>query len=171
MRLVDYLKAIGIALGFITATQSPGLASTYMPSSIGGPDKDLQDNDRYLIRSGDNDHYLMRSNDNDRFLMRSSDNDHDRRPSFSENNSQKKFVDTAIMSSLLNESLPASDQKDVDPTAGVLSGGFGFDAGPESAGVSATPLPAALPLFAGGMGVLGFLVRRRKNSAKQTRQG
>jgi hypothetical protein len=29
-------------------------------------------------------------------------------------------------------------------------------------GVSATPLPAALPLFAGGLGVFGFLARRRK---------
>jgi hypothetical protein len=29
-------------------------------------------------------------------------------------------------------------------------------------GVSATPLPAALPLFAGGLGVIGLLARRRK---------
>jgi hypothetical protein len=28
--------------------------------------------------------------------------------------------------------------------------------------VSATPLPAALPLFAGGLGVIGFIGRRRK---------
>jgi hypothetical protein len=30
--------------------------------------------------------------------------------------------------------------------------------------VSATPLPAALPLFAGGLGLVGFLSRRRKRS-------
>jgi len=31
-----------------------------------------------------------------------------------------------------------------------------------SLGTSATPLPATLPLFAGGLGALGFLARRRK---------
>lgn len=31
--------------------------------------------------------------------------------------------------------------------------------------VSATPIPAALPLFAGGLGVLGFVARRRKRAA------
>jgi hypothetical protein len=31
--------------------------------------------------------------------------------------------------------------------------------------VSATPLPAALPLFAGGLGFVGFLARRRKGTA------
>ena len=32
--------------------------------------------------------------------------------------------------------------------------------------VSATPLPATLPLFAGGLGFVGYLMKRRK-SAKQ----
>ena len=32
--------------------------------------------------------------------------------------------------------------------------------------VSATPLPAALPLFAGGLGVMGLLGRRRKRKAQ-----
>lgn len=32
-------------------------------------------------------------------------------------------------------------------------------------GASATPLPAALPLFAGGLGVMGLLARRRKRKA------
>jgi hypothetical protein len=30
-----------------------------------------------------------------------------------------------------------------------------------------TPLPATLPLFAGGLGFVGYLTRRRKQSAKQ----
>jgi hypothetical protein len=32
--------------------------------------------------------------------------------------------------------------------------------------INATPIPAALPLFAGGAGVLGFFARRRKNKNK-----
>jgi hypothetical protein len=31
-------------------------------------------------------------------------------------------------------------------------------------GLTATPLPAALPLFAGGLGLLGMFVRRKKRS-------
>jgi hypothetical protein len=31
--------------------------------------------------------------------------------------------------------------------------------------VVATPLPAALPLFAGGLGVIGLLARRKKRKA------
>jgi hypothetical protein len=31
-----------------------------------------------------------------------------------------------------------------------------------ASGVAATPLPAALPLFAGGLGLIGFISRRRK---------
>ena len=34
--------------------------------------------------------------------------------------------------------------------------------------VTATPLPAALPLFAGGLGILGLLGRRRRKSKKQS---
>jgi hypothetical protein len=30
-----------------------------------------------------------------------------------------------------------------------------------------TPLPAALPLFVGGLGFVGYLTRRRKQSGKQ----
>jgi hypothetical protein len=32
-------------------------------------------------------------------------------------------------------------------------------------GLTATPLPASLPLFAGGLGLLGYLTRRRKRAA------
>jgi hypothetical protein len=34
-------------------------------------------------------------------------------------------------------------------------------------GTMSTPLPAALPLFAGGLGLVGYLARRRKQSGKQ----
>ena len=43
---------------------------------------------------------------------------------------------------------------------GDASGSFGIQ------GVAATPLPAALPLFAGGLGALGLLGWRRKRNAK-----
>jgi hypothetical protein len=33
-------------------------------------------------------------------------------------------------------------------------------------GVSATPLPATLPLFAGGLGLLGYLSRRRRQASR-----
>jgi hypothetical protein len=32
--------------------------------------------------------------------------------------------------------------------------------------VNATPLPATLPLFAGGLGFVGYLAKRRKQNAK-----
>jgi hypothetical protein len=47
-----------------------------------------------------------------------------------------------------------------------LSGPNGFIGSVDEfvvAGTGATPLPAALPLFAGGLGVIGFLARRRKS--------
>jgi hypothetical protein len=34
-------------------------------------------------------------------------------------------------------------------------------------GEAATPLPATLPLFAGGLGFVGYLAKRRKQNAKQ----
>ena len=63
--------------------------------------------------------------------------------------------------------LPGSDFIARDrrfPGIGVL---FGLD--PNillvQSDVETTPLPAALPLFAGGLGVMGLIVRRRKRSA------
>ena len=35
----------------------------------------------------------------------------------------------------------------------------------EVSAAAATPLPAALPLFAGGLGIIGLLARRRKRNA------
>ena len=37
-----------------------------------------------------------------------------------------------------------------------------FDIGPTGGSLTPTPLPAALPLFAGGLGVIGLFARRRK---------
>jgi hypothetical protein len=45
-----------------------------------------------------------------------------------------------------------------------MSGTFDVLNGP----VSATPLPAALPLFAGGLGMLGFISRRKKRNAAKS---
>jgi hypothetical protein len=49
------------------------------------------------------------------------------------------------------------------PTCGGEICGFPLDGTVTAAsGVSTTPLPAALPLFAGGLGMIGFISRRRK---------
>ena len=48
-------------------------------------------------------------------------------------------------------------------TVGSNSGGVLLD----NISVTATPLPAALPLFAGGLGIMGLIGRRRRNSKKQ----
>jgi hypothetical protein len=63
----------------------------------------------------------------------------------------------------------------VDATSAVISGTFGNSQASSSAGVNlclggdgcvaATPLPAALPLFATGLGALGLLGWRRKRKA------
>jgi hypothetical protein len=45
--------------------------------------------------------------------------------------------------------------------------GFGFDF--TAAMTSTTPLPSTLPLFAGGLGFMGYLTRRRKKKARPTR--
>lgn len=48
---------------------------------------------------------------------------------------------------------PGNADIDVNVTGNVLLG---------STAVTATPLPAALPLFAGGLGMIGLFSRRRK---------
>jgi hypothetical protein len=45
------------------------------------------------------------------------------------------------------------------------TGGFNVSVSGPTADVTATPLPAALPLFAGGLGLLGMVSRRRKRMA------
>jgi hypothetical protein len=62
---------------------------------------------------------------------------------------------------------PANGTSDLYADPPISNGSGNFDnpgswSGPGIAATSATPLPAALPLFAGGLGVLGLLARRRK---------
>jgi PEP-CTERM motif len=55
---------------------------------------------------------------------------------------------------------PTGNNYGESPPAGF--GGVGhFD-------VTATPLPAALPLLAGGLGIIGLLARRKKRQARGT---
>jgi len=50
--------------------------------------------------------------------------------------------------------------------SGIADNGYGTAVGFDDLGAAATvPLPAALPLLAGGLGILGFAGWRRKNSA------
>jgi hypothetical protein len=50
---------------------------------------------------------------------------------------------------------------------GTIDSNHGLDSVIGVADVTATPLPAALPLFAGGLGALGLLGwRRKRNAAK-----
>jgi hypothetical protein len=159
MRPGDYLKAIGIALGFITSTQTSSLATTYFPSNIGGPDAGRRDDDHYMMRLRDDHH------------DRSESINAQAASSASETHLQKKSIEAAMVSSLLDGSRHASDEGDLNSIAVTKGEGNQLDADPGSARVSATPLPAALPLFAGGMGVLGFLARRRKTGVTCSRRG
>lgn len=61
---------------------------------------------------------------------------------------------------------------DLDSIAAQITGGFEdgnvsdfANEHLEGPDISATPLPGALPLFAGGLGVVAFLARRRKSNA------
>jgi hypothetical protein len=51
-----------------------------------------------------------------------------------------------------------------NPPVNVLDQGIGVTL-VRTGDVGATPLPAALPLFAGGLGLIGLLARRRKKNA------
>jgi hypothetical protein len=75
------------------------------------------------------------------------------------------FPDYSITGSLLNlADVTAGD------TIGFVAALSGLNDGPdsffvESAPVAATPLPAAFPLFAGGLGLMGWFSRRRRQNA------
>jgi hypothetical protein len=49
--------------------------------------------------------------------------------------------------------------------SGTLDANPGVWSGPGIAAVNATPLPAALPLFAGGLGMIGLIAGRKKRKA------
>jgi hypothetical protein len=70
--------------------------------------------------------------------------------------------------SLYNAAFDESAVNDYFCTGGGGNNNCGYDVyGTVSAaaGVSTTPLPAALPLFAGGLGLIGFIGRRKKVKA------
>jgi hypothetical protein len=140
MRRLGYLNFVGIALGFMSATQAPGLASTLHPSSEG----------RGETWRGE-DHLMQ--------LPKHSEGA--QTPLFaSESMGHVPFKDKSIATLLLDDVQHPSTQNDVHAGPSLLSDA---DDKPAQA-VSATPLPAALPLFAGGLGILGFLGRRRKKA-------
>jgi hypothetical protein len=51
---------------------------------------------------------------------------------------------------------------------GFYCGSRSIVSGSLDTGISATPLPATLPLFAGGLGFVGYLTGRKKRKANQT---
>ena len=53
----------------------------------------------------------------------------------------------------------------IEFTPGQFAGSFTLDATLTVSAASAVPLPAALPLFASGLGVLGLFARRRRKAA------
>lgn len=53
----------------------------------------------------------------------------------------------------------------IDTQGGYNAGIYLDDVDVEPVNPTATPLPAALPLFAGGLGFVGFLARRKKQTA------
>src|ERR1700730_752684 len=135
MRGLSYLKVVGIALGFVSGTQSSGVAST-LPRGEWG--EQFRDYDHAPVQLRD---------DDDHFRLRSS-NSKSIEP-------HELSIETAIVASLLDGSRPPSNEEGIRPGGGFLEGiRFDVDDGPTQ-GVSATPLPAAFPLFAGGLGVLG----------------
>ncbi len=64
-----------------------------------------------------------------------------------------EFSNAPASNGLIEIGLPGVAQVQLNVSGNVLLG---------SVPVSATPLPAALPLFAGGLGLIGWLGRRRK---------
>jgi hypothetical protein len=68
--------------------------------------------------------------------------------------------------SLYNAAFDESAVNDYFCTGGGSGDNCGYDVyGTVTAAVATTPLPAALPLFAGGLGLIGFIGRRKKGKA------
>jgi hypothetical protein len=161
MRPVSYFKAIGIALGFITASHNTSLASTYTPSGPGVGDwgEGLRDGGHFAMRRDREDPW-MQWRDDDRPSLTTD--------ARSKSNAPNVSIETQVVTSLLDGTARHAGKNDFDPDVNVSSE-VRFDPGESAAPVSATPLPAALPIFAGGLGVLGFLARRRKSKAMNSR--
>lgn len=150
MRHLNFLSVMGIALGFISGTQNPVKAGTYVDRSIdrGEASRDNEHQMRLTTRAADVHPFSFTS----------------------ESKVQEPSIERAMATSLLERVGQPSDP-DFDHTVlGHPRGRSQSDAdeGPSQAHVSATPLPAALPLFAGGLGVLGFFARRRKKKASNS---
>jgi hypothetical protein len=141
MRPLACLKVVGIALGFISGTHAPGSASTFHPNSEKASEA-RQDND---------------------YLMRSIHSEDAHSPFLTSGSTLREVPkDNTIATLLLDRVQDHSDQGG-RTGASILSERFDANDGPTQK-VSATPLPAALPLFAGGLGILGYLGRRRKRN-------
>ena len=87
---------------------------------------------------------------------------------FSGNATSVQFLDGNFRNATFSETIGNTPmQFTLDTTGGYA---FYADGQQEAAGtitssLATTPLPAALPLFAGGFGMVGFLARRRKRNA------
>jgi hypothetical protein len=142
MRRFAFLKVIGIAFGFISGTHAPGSASTFHSDS-GRASEAWQDDD-----------YMMRAS-------KHSEGAHS--PFLTSETSLREVPKDNTMAILLLDLVQDHSDQGVRASSSILSERFDADDGPTQQ-VSATPLPAALPLFAGGLGVLGYLGRRRKRT-------
>jgi hypothetical protein len=86
--------------------------------------------------------------------------------SFSGIASSVQFQDGSFWNATFSEQIGSSPLRFTLDTSGVYA--FYYDNGGQdasgtiSSALAATPLPAALPLFAGGLGLLGLMGRRRK---------
>ena len=89
-------------------------------------------------------------------------------------------TDTLLGSQPLTQPFPGgvtniSSGFDIDPTSDLLGyikvtsvdATFDWIGGSATLDFRETPLPAALPLFAGGLGVMGFLARRRRSESQR----
>ena len=88
--------------------------------------------------------------------------------SFSGTATSVQFLDGNFRNATFSEQIGSSPFRFVLDTTGVFA--FYYDnelqeaAGTITSSLATTPLPATLPLFAGGLGFVGYLTRRKKNA-------
>lgn len=91
--------------------------------------------------------------------------------SFSGTASSVQFLDGNFRNATFSETIGSSPVQFTLDTTGQYT--FYYDNGRQDASgtitsaLAATPLPAALPLFAGGFGFVGYLTGRKKRKASQ----